>query len=98
LLKKHTYYVGLEMKVYPRYRLISHNPVVIETEKGYLRIDDPDISRMILLIAHMPGSHTEKIAWSYVLASESEDIDLALEEAYALLRVLEEKELILVVE
>jgi len=56
-----------------------------------LRIDDPDISRMILLIAHMPGSHTEKIAWSYVLASESEDIDLALEEAYALLRVLRGK-------
>ncbi|MEM4827892.1 MAG: hypothetical protein QXK07_07635 [Desulfurococcaceae archaeon] len=97
LLKNPPSLMGVALRVYPRYRVVNYEPVVIETEKGYVRIADQGLSRLLLLIAHMPGADVEKIAWAYVVSAENDDIDGSLEEARVLLKDLEKKGLILVV-
>ncbi|MEM0236418.1 hypothetical protein, partial [Thermofilum sp.] len=96
-LLNQAYYMGVDMRVYPQYRVVSYEPVVIEANGYYFKLNNDKLSRIMLIIAHMPGADVEKIAWAYVVSSGEEDVDNSLEEAYMLLEDLEKKGLILVV-
>lgn len=89
-----------DLRVYPRFRVVSFNPLVIERDGVSERHDGLE-ARVLLAVSLMPGATLDKLLWSIVAVEsieEDADPEKAVRDALATIMNLAEKGLLLVVE